>query len=64
MTDEVYTLSVSSKRYSFPAGSRTFTLRDNVSDMNFIAAPVGESLVSDGPAVKSEVNFGRKSRDQ
>lgn len=38
MTDEVYMLSVASKRYTFPSSSMTFTLRDNVAGMDFIAS--------------------------
>ena len=49
MTDDVYLLTVASKRYVFANGSRTFTLRDSLSDADFIAAPVGPT--SDSGAV-------------
>jgi hypothetical protein len=37
--DDLYVLAVSSKTYSFPVSVRSFTLQDNLMDMDFIAAP-------------------------
>ncbi|MFN6965126.1 MAG: carboxypeptidase-like regulatory domain-containing protein [Pyrinomonadaceae bacterium] len=37
MTDDVYNLSVTSKGYTFFNSTQTFTLRESVSDVNFIA---------------------------
>jgi hypothetical protein len=46
MTDDVYVLSVASKRYTFAANSMTFTLRDNLSGMNFIANTTGTGIIA------------------
>src|SRR5262249_38370908 len=39
MTDDFYILSVGSKRYSFSPSTRSFTLTDNLSDVDFVADP-------------------------
>jgi len=39
MTDDFYILSVGSKRYSFAQSTRTFTLQDNLADLDFVADP-------------------------
>jgi len=41
MTDDVYTLSVSSKSYTFAESQRTFTLREELTDLDFVATPSG-----------------------
>ena len=38
MTDDVYNLTVSAKRYTFATNSQTFTLRDSLSGVNFTAS--------------------------
>ena len=38
--DEFYTISVSHKRYEFADGTRTFSLTDNIADVDFVANPL------------------------
>jgi len=54
MTDDVYTVSVWSKRHTFSDASRTFTLRENVSDLNFVASSTSAGLASDGRKTKNQ----------
>jgi len=64
-SDDLYTVSVSSKRYSFINNTHTFTLRDSLLDLNFIAASSGSSMVSSGVESKpAGIYLGRKVEDQ
>jgi hypothetical protein len=55
MTDDVYLLTVASKRYNFANNSRTFTLRDSLSGVDFISTPENTlpPTVIEAPALRS-----------